>query len=123
MVVNWRGDEAMRKIRVGAARGLSRAARALLAESQTRVPWDSGDLSQSGTAHDATPDRLESAVSYSATSEEGYNYGVAVHEGLDMDFKTDHNPGAQAKFLELPAREMRDKLMRVVAMEIKREVG
>lgn len=123
MVVNWRGDEAMRRVRVGAARGLSRAARALLAESQTRVPWDTGDLSQSGTAHDATPHHLEAAVSYSATAEDGFNYGVAVHEGLDMDFRTDHNPGAQAKFLERPAMEMRDKLMRVVAIEIKREVG
>lgn len=123
MVVNWRGDEAMRRVRVGGARGLSRAARALLAESQTRVPWDTGDLSQSGTAHDASPDNLEAAVTYSAMSEDGFNYGLATHEGLDMDFKADHNPGAQAKYLERPAIEMEDQLMGVVAMEIKREVG
>lgn len=123
MVVNWRGDEAMRRLRVGGARGLSRAARALLAESQTRVPWDSGDLSRSGTVHDATPQHLEAAVSYNATSPEGFNYGVAVHEGLDMNFRADHNPGAQAKFLERPAIELEDKLMAVVAIEIKREVG
>lgn len=123
MVVNWHGDEALQRVRVGGARGLNRAARALLAESQTRVPFDSGDLSQSGTAHDATPQDLESAVSFSATSEDGFNYGVAVHEGLDMDFRTDHNPAAQAKFLERPAEEMKAHLMGVVAMEIKREVG
>lgn len=123
MVVNWRGDEAMRRMRAGGARGLTRAARALLAESQTRVPWDSGDLSRSGTVHEATPQNLESAVSYSATSPEGFNYGVAVHEGLHMNFRADHNPGAQAKFLERPALELQAKLMAVVAMEIKREVG
>lgn len=123
MVVNWRGDEAMRRVRTGAARGLSRAARALLAESQSRVPWDSGDLSQSGTVHDATPQELQAAVTFSATSPDGFNYGVAVHEGLNMDFRTDHNPGAQAKFLERPAIEMEQQLMGVVAMEIKREVG
>lgn len=123
MVVHWHGDEAMRRIRVGGARGLTRAARALLAESQTRVPWDSGDLSRSGTVHEATPTHLESAVTYSATSPDGYNYGVAVHEALHMNFHTDHNPGAQAKFLERPAKELEQKLMGVVAMEIKREVG
>jgi len=123
MAVNWRGDEAMRRIQVGGARGLNRAARALLAESQTRVPWDTGDLSRSGTVHDATPGNLESAVSYSATSPDGYNYGVAVHEGLHMNFRADHNPGAQAKFLERPAIELEDKLMAVIATEIRREVG
>ena len=123
MVVNWRGDEAIRRMRTGGARGLSRAARALLAESQTRVPWDTGDLSQSGTVHDASPQDLQAAVTFSATSPDGFNYGVAVHEDLDMDFKTDHNPGAQAKFLERPAIELEHQLMAVVAMEIKREVG
>jgi len=62
-------------------------------------------------------------VTFSANAPDGFNYGVAVHEGLDMDFKTDHNPGAQAKFLERPAIEMEQQLMGVVAMEIKREVG
>ncbi len=123
MVVNWHGDEALRKIRVGGARGLNRAATVLLVESQTRVPVDSSDLRNSGTRHEATPESLESAVSYSATSEDGFNYGLAVHEGLDMNFKTDHNPGAQAKYLEGPAEELKAQLMGVVAMDIKREVG
>ncbi|WDH77930.1 hypothetical protein PTQ19_10390 [Microbacterium esteraromaticum] len=123
MAVNWRGDEAIRRIRTGGARGLTRAARALLAESQTRVPWDSGDLSRSGTVHEASPAELEAAVTYSATSPDGFNYGVAVHEGLHMNFRADHNPGASAKFLERPAIELESKLMAVVATEIRREVG
>lgn len=123
MVVNWHGDEAMRRIRAGAATGLTMAAHALLAESQTRVPWDTGDLSRSGTVHPASEQELQSAVTYSALSPDGYNYGLAVHEGLNMDFRTDHNPGAQAKFLERPAKELEQKLMGVVALQIKRTVG
>ena len=123
MPLNWHGDEAMRRIRVGAARGLSRAARALLAESQTRVPVDSSDLRKSGATHDATPADLVAKVTYNASSEDGFPYGIAVHEGLDMNFRTDHNPGAQAKFLERPAHEMRHQLSEVVAREIRREVG
>lgn len=123
MVVNWRGDEAIRRILVGGARGLNRAARALLAESQTRVPVDSRDLRNSGAAHDATPQHLESAVTYNATSEDGYNYALRQHEDLSLNHPTDYQPGAQAKYLERPAKELEQKLMAVVAMEIKREVG
>lgn len=123
MALVWRGDEAMRRIREGGARGLTRAAKALLAEAQSRVPYDTGDLRHSGTAHPATPGRLESAVTFTASSPRGFPYGVAVHEGTHMNFKTDHNPNAQAKFLERPAKEMEDQLMRVVAVEINRAVG
>lgn len=123
MALNWRGDEAVQRMRVGAARGLTRAAKALLAESQSRVPVDSGDLRSSGATHDASPSELVAKVTYAASSEDGFPYGIAVHEGLDMNFRTDHNPGAQAKYLERPAREMSNELMAVVAREIKREVG
>lgn len=123
MPLTWRGDEAMRRIRVGAARGLSRAAKALLAESQTRVPVRDRDLRNSGASHDATPQNLTSAVTYSATSEDGFPYAVVQHERLDFNHPTDFQPGAQAKYLERPAMEMKNKLMGVVATEINREVG
>lgn len=123
MPVNWHGDEAIRRMRAGAAKGLTRAAKALLAESQARVPVDTGDLRRSGATHDATPAELVSKVTYNAASEDGFPYGIAVHEGLDMEMKLDHNPGAQSKYLERPAIEMQDKLMGIVAQDIKREVG
>lgn len=123
MALIWRGDEAMRRVHEGAARGLTRAAKALLAESQSRVPHDTGDLRRSGTVHPATPGHLESAVTYTASSPGGFPYGIAVHEGTHMSFKSDHNPKAQAKYLEGPAKEMEDKLMQMVALEIKRTVG
>ena len=123
MPVNWHGPEAIRRMQEGAARGLNRAAKALLAESQARVPVDTGDLRSSGATQDATPTELVAKVTYNASAEDGFPYGVAVHEGLDMNFRTDHNPGAQAKFLERPAMEMKNDLMDVVATEIKRALG
>jgi len=120
MVVNWHGEDAIARVRAGAARGLNLAATALLAEANTRVPYDSGDLQRSGATHDATTAALQSAVTYGATAPDGFPYGIAVHEGLDMNFRTDHNPGAQAKYLERPARELEQKLMAVVATQIRR---
>lgn len=119
MALIWRGDEAISRIREGAARGLTRAAKALLAESQARVPVDSGDLRKSGATHDATPAELVARVTYNAHSEDGFPYGIVQHENLS--FKHPH--GGEAKFLERPAIEMEHQLMGVVAQEIKRSVG
>lgn len=117
MALIWRGDDAMRRIMEGGARGLTRAARALGAESDARVPVDSTDLRRSRGVHEASPDSLISAVTYNTP------YAVIQHERLDFNHPADHNPGAQAKFLERPAIELEDKLMGVVAQEIRRAVG
>lgn len=115
----WHGEEAARLIAEAGAVGLNKAARALLAESQARVPVDSTDLRTSGATHDADPANLEAAVSYNAQNR-GFNYGLAVHEGLHMHFKTVHNPRAQAKYLEGPATEMEAELVAVVALQVAR---
>ena len=115
----WNGDEAANAAQAGAVAGLNRAARAQLAESQARVPVDSGDLRNSGTTHDADAGNLEASVSYNAQNN-GYNYGLAVHEGVGMHFNPVHNPGAQAKYLEGPAVEMEAELMGVVSTSIAR---
>jgi hypothetical protein len=114
VALTWRGDEAIRRMREGAAIGLTRAARALAAESDARVPVDSTDLRRSRGVHEATPDSLISAVTYNTP------YAVIQHERLDFNHPQTHNPGAQAKFLERPAMELHDKLMGVVAAEIRR---
>lgn len=116
MALTWRGDEAMDRIREGAARGLTRASKVLLAESQTRVPVRDRDLRNSGATHDAAPDNLTSAVTYDTP------YAVKQHEDLSLNHPLDFQPGAQAKYLERPAVELEDKLMQVVAVEIKRAV-
>jgi phage-related tail protein len=118
----WNGDEAAARVGDAAALGLNKAARALLAESQARVPVDSGDLRASGATHDANAGSLVAAVAYNA-SNRGFPYGIAVHEGTHMNFQTAHNPRAGAKYLEGPAVEMEGELMGVVAMEIQRALG
>ena len=115
----WHGDEAAAAVQQAAVTGLNKAALALLAESQTRVPYDTGDLQGSGAVHEASAGNLESAVTYNAQNN-GFNYGVAVHEGLGMSFQTAHNPGAQAKYLEGPAAEMKNELASVVQLQIRR---
>ncbi|WP_219085637.1 hypothetical protein [Microbacterium resistens] len=117
MAFTWRGAEASAAARRGAARGLSKAARALLAESQARVPVDTTNLRQSGAAHDATPAQLASGVTYDTP------YAVIQHERTDFNHSQSHNPGAQAKYLEGPLHEMNAQLMGVVAKEIRSEVG
>lgn len=117
MPVQWNGDEAARRIVTGAVKGLNKAATALQSESQSRVPVDSTDLRNSSATHDATPGDLVSAVTYNTP------YAVIQHERLDFQHPTDHNPGAQAKYLEGPAVELRHKLGEIVGAEIRREVG
>lgn len=117
---HWNGAEIERALTGGAVSGLNRAARALGAESDARVPVDTTALRSSRATHDATPDNLESAVTYNATSEDGFNYAVKVHEDTSLNIKTVHNPRAQTKYLESAAVELRDELMGVVAAEIRR---
>lgn len=122
MSFTWNGDDAARAIRAAAAGGLNMAARALLAESQARVPVDTGDLRASGATHDADEGNLEAAVTYNAQNR-GFNYGLAVHEGIGMTIKTVHNSRAQTKYLEGPATEMEAELLGVVAEQIRRALS
>ncbi|MGI6878835.1 HK97 gp10 family phage protein [Microbacterium sp. gxy059] len=118
----WNGDDAASAVAGAATTGLNKAARALLAEAQSRVPVDTGDLRNSGATHDATPDDLEAAVTFNA-QQKGFNYALAVHEGVDMNFQKTYNPNAQSKYLEGPAIELESQLIGVVRMEIKRALG
>lgn len=115
MPVEWNDPE--QHIRVGAARGLNRGATALMGESQSRAPVDETDLRNSAATHDATPTNLVSAVTYDTP------YAVVQHERLDFNHPTDHNPNAQAKYLESAAIELRDEISAVVAADIRRETG
>lgn len=117
MPVEWNGDEAARRLITGAVRGLNKAATALESESQARVPVDSTDLRNSAATHDASPGDLTSAVTYNTP------YAVIQHERLDFHHPTDHNPGAQAKYLEGAATELRHELGEIVGAEIRREMG
>ena len=108
--LKWYGAEVEAKAHAAAESGLQHAAEHLLEESRRIVPIDTGILSKSGVAsHEGTT----AAVSYDTP------YAVAVHE----DMTAAHQPGRQAKYLETPLNELHDKLLGIVADEIRRSLG
>lgn len=92
------------------SRGLKKAARFLLAESQKIVPVDTGALRRSGFVRmrwEGTR-RSEVVVGYVM------DYAIWVHERLDLR----HAPGKSAKFLEIPARRFAKRMRDIIAAEI-----
>jgi hypothetical protein len=91
--------------------GSKLAGLALLRASQELVPVQTGNLRNSG--------RVQSSGSgFQTITEVGYfgvNYAVKVHEDLEAR----HAPGKQAKFLEQPAREMRQQLIDIIVKHTK----
>ncbi|MBB2959497.1 hypothetical protein [Pseudoclavibacter helvolus] len=114
MALKWEGDRAAQAMRSGSVSGLNKGAEYMLGQSNARVPVDTTDLRKSGTVHQATSQELESGVAYNTP------YAVAQHERTDYSHPTDHNPGAQSKFLESVVVEQGDDILRVVAAEIRR---
>lgn len=100
----------------GLKRGISRLARATLANAQEMCPRDSGYLADSGSASDATASSrvIRSEVAFNA------NYALAVHEGLNKQFNTAQNPLAQAKYLETAVNQIAPKAESVLAQEVER---
>ncbi|MBL1100146.1 minor capsid protein [Streptomyces coffeae] len=92
-----------------AARGLQLAAEHVLAESKKEVPLDEGTLERSGTAtvDEAT---LSGAVSYDTV------YARRQHEELTWR----HAPGRKAKYLEDPMNRERERVLQIIAAEIRR---
>lgn len=96
----------------GVERGIKRAARFLLRESLKIVPVDTGALKNSGRAtFTGSGTETVGTVSYNTA------YAVYVHEDLNAR----HAPGKTAKYLERPARELRGKLMQIVAEEVRKQ--
>ncbi len=83
----------------GVARGLNQAAIKVAGDAKPLTPHLEGDLERSQTVHEATATDLLSAVSYDT------DYAIRRHEEADVNFTTDPNPAAQAKFLEQPFDE------------------
>lgn len=117
MVVYDNTNEALARILRGAVQGLNIAAEALLADSKELTPVDTTDLRKTGSVHQASPASLTSAVTYDTP------YAVVQHENLDFFHPTDHNPNAQAKFLEQPAVENRHEYGGIIAAQIRRATG
>ena len=85
--------------------GLKKAGFFLQRESQKIVPIDTTDLRESAsTIAEGTDEHCEVTVGYAT------NYALFVHEDLEAR----HKPGKQAKYLERPLREKRDRLRQIV---------
>lgn len=93
----------------GVELGLKRAGLFLQRESQKVVPVDHNILRPTAdTRAEGLGWKTEVVVSY------GTDYAVFVHEDLEAR----HKPGKQAKFLEQPFRDNKDRLVEIVGEEI-----
>lgn len=112
MVLEWRGDQAMRLIQAGAARGLTLGAMFLRGMALPLTPLDRGPLRESAAVWEAYAGSLIAAVSFDTP------YAVRQHEELSY-----HHDVGQAKFLEQPAREQAAEIYRIAAAEVARSLG
>lgn len=104
--------EMVRRVREGAAEGLTLAAERVRAVAVPRTPLEYGDLRSAHTVVPATPDDLESAVVNDLP------YAVKQHEDLTLR----HDDG-QAKFLESAALDSAREVEQIVAASVRRRLG
>jgi hypothetical protein len=107
-VSRWQGDEAIKKAKSGAGRGLEKAAEHVLSESQKIVPFTKGRLHDSGASgllHDG-----RAGVTYT------YRGAVDAHERMEI---TPAN-GRQRKYLERAANDSKSAVAKLIAAEIER---
>lgn len=98
----------------GMERGLIKAGLFLQRESQKVVPVDTGALKNSAfTRKTGSGFRTNVTVGYTV------EYAIYVHE--DMDAR--HKPGKIAKYLEVPARDNREKIMAIIRGEAQLKRG
>lgn len=94
-------------ILAGVVRGENLAAEALLGYSAAEVPLETGALMASGQAIHATDPDEGAAVSYDTP------YAARLHEHPEFNFQG----GRKGKYLEDPAMEHRDELLRIISAE------
>lgn len=110
--------EARRKgMIVGAQKGLGFALSLILQVSNSRTPFEEGDLTRDGAVVIDLPN-LRGAVTY-GNDPKVAKYAERQHE--DMTLK--HDAGKQAKFLETARNESRDKAVAILAAQIKKGMG
>jgi len=96
---------------IGLRKGLIRGGLFLQREAQKIVPVDTGNLKASaGTRNVGNLLHFPDVVVHFG---DGANYAVYVHENLDSK----HNEGQLAKYLEKPAKEKRDEILRMIREE------
>lgn len=109
--LKWHGGLVKARERAATMRGLDKAADHLLAAALDIVPYETFDLSDTGTTS-SDRSQLKAAVSFDG------EYAVWQHEDLDLQ----HDAGRSAKYLETPFNTERDELMRIMAAELGQEL-
>lgn len=84
-------------------------------EAKELVPYDTGFLEQSISKTDAAVVGNEIRAVVGANA----NYALIVHERMDVNYSKKTNQRAQAKFLETPILEMKNKAMPFIAEAIR----
>ncbi|WKX70046.1 hypothetical protein [Streptomyces sp. XD-27] len=107
----WRGEQALRGTREGAARGLRLAAEHVLDRTRAQVPIEEATLERSGTATVDETD-LTAAVSYDTP------YAVRQHEELGYR----HDAGRKAKYLEDPLNQEAATVAEIIAAAVRRSL-
>lgn len=107
--VVWNGQAAIRAGQAGARSGLSAAGEHLLGVAREQVPLDEATLSRSGAV-----DASDSAATVSFDTP----YAARQHEELTWR----HTGGRKAKYLEDPAGSESDRMVRIVAEHIRRQL-
>lgn len=95
----------------GALQGLIIGGEHILGVSNSKVPFEEGDLAASGSVSDDGESIV--AISYDE------DYAVVQHE--DMSLK--HDAGREAKFLENALNSERDRVMEFVRESARRRLG
>lgn len=115
--VTWNGAAVAAQLHDAAARGLTRAVTGAFAETQARVPVDSGELQASGRAH-VDDEQLRGEIRYGG---QGETQAYAAHQHEDMTLK--HAGGRGAKYLEGPVVAAGETLVGLVADEARQVLG
>lgn len=103
----WEGKLAIKIARKAAMSALYDGAEAILTESHSEIPHDTGTMKRSGTVTEV-PSEDAVYISYNTV------YSVKQHEDLTLR----HSDGRKAKYLEDPFNRMVAKIMKLAQSRV-----
>lgn len=113
--VTTRIEQAGRRAKRGAERGVAKGAEYMLGESRRFVPLEEGALERSGRVEASG---LKAEVGYGGTDQRTRIVAIVQHERLNFR----HAPGRTAKYLERVVTASGDVVLRIIAAEVRREL-
>lgn len=111
----WHGDAALDKINNVTKKALRTTGQDLRSKSVNRAPIDTGKLRKSCVVDEAEIGNLSIKVGYSPDVD---HYAMVQHERLDFN----HPRGGEAKFLENPLNENRERYTEYIGKKIKEAI-